>query len=76
MAVCEKIKQSEFTEKAKKWVNECGRKSFTINKITKDTYTCSLHFVGGNGPTEEDLDPGKDFHKVEYFYEVECIAKG
>ena len=30
------------------------QKSFTIDKITKDTYICSLHFVGGNGPTEED----------------------
>ena len=32
------------------------QKSFTIDKITKDTYICSLHFVGGNGPTEEDLN--------------------
>ena len=24
---------------------------------TKDSYVCSLHFVGGNGPTEEDPDP-------------------
>lgn len=23
----------------------------------KDSYVCSLHFVGGNGPTEEDPDP-------------------
>ena len=33
-------------------MHACGRKGFTINRITKDTYTCSLHFVGGNGPTE------------------------
>ena len=33
------------------------RKSFTIDKISKDTYSCSLTFVGGNGPTEEDPDP-------------------
>ena len=39
------------------WVHACGRKGFTIDKITKDTYICSLHFVGGNGPTEEDPDP-------------------
>ena len=24
---------------------------------TKDSYICSLHFVGGNGPTKEDHDP-------------------
>ena len=24
---------------------------------TKDSYVYSLHFVGGNGPTEEDPDP-------------------
>ena len=24
---------------------------------TKDSYICSLHFVGGNGPTLEDPDP-------------------
>ena len=23
---------------------------------TKDSYVCSLHFVGGNGPTVEDPD--------------------
>ena len=53
----EKNKQNEFTEKAKKWVHVCGNKGFTIDKITKDAYICSLHFVGGNGPTEKDPDP-------------------
>ena len=24
---------------------------------TKDSYVCSLRFVGENGPTEEDPDP-------------------
>ena len=56
MTEWEKNKQNEFTEKAKKWVHACGRKGFTIDKITKDTYICSLHFVGGNGPTGEDPD--------------------
>ena len=23
---------------------------------TKDSYICSLHFVGGNGPTKDDPD--------------------
>ena len=38
-------------------MHECDRKGFTIDKITKGIYICLLHFVGGNGPTEEDLDP-------------------
>ena len=53
----EKNKQNELTEKAKKWVHSCSRKGFTIDKISKDTYICSLPFVRGNGPTEEDPDP-------------------
>ena len=57
MTEWEKNKQNELTEKAKKWVHSCGRKRFTIDKISKDTYSCLLSFVGGNGPTEEDPDP-------------------
>ena len=53
----EKDKQNELTEKVKKRVHPCGRKGFTIDKITKDTYICTLPFVGGSGPTEEDPDP-------------------
>ena len=52
-----KNKQNEFTEKAKKWMHESTRKGFTIDRITKVTYICSLHFVVGNGPTEEDSEP-------------------
>ena len=57
MTEWEKNKQNELTEKAKKWVHSCGRKRFTIDKISKDTYSCSLSFVGGNGLTEEGPDP-------------------
>ena len=56
MTEWEKNKQNKLTEKGKKWVQACGRKSFLIKKITKDTYICSLSFVGGNDATEEDLD--------------------
>ena len=38
-------------------MHACRRKGFTIHKITKDTCICSLHFVGRNGPIEEDPDP-------------------
>ena len=53
----EKNKQNELIEKAKKLVHKCGRKGFTIDRITKDRYICLLSFVCGNGSTEEDPDP-------------------
>ena len=56
MTEWEKNKQNELTEKEKKWVHACDRKTFTIKKITKDTYICSLSFAGRNDATEEDLD--------------------
>lgn len=53
----EKNQQNEKTQKCKKWVHACGRPDFTINKVKRDTYICSLHFIGKNGPTEENPDP-------------------
>jgi len=44
-------------QKCERWVRLCGRKYFTVSSIRKDTYICSKHFVGGNGPTEEYPDP-------------------
>lgn len=45
-------------EQAKRWQFLCGRKDFTkLKQISKDTYICSLHFVGSKGPTEEDPEP-------------------
>ena len=45
------------TEKAKRWLHAYGRKDFNhIEQIKKDTYSCSLHFVGQKGPTEEHPD--------------------
>ena len=40
---------NELKEKAKKWVHSCGRNGFTVDKISKDTYSWSLPFVRGNG---------------------------
>ena len=46
------------TEKAKRWQYLCGRSDFqTIEKITKDTYICLIHFVGGKGPTSDSDEP-------------------
>ncbi|XP_066919410.1 uncharacterized protein [Clytia hemisphaerica] len=55
----QKGKERGKTEKAKRWIHACGRKGFTISNITKSTYICSKHFIGGNGPTEENPDPIK-----------------
>ena len=54
----EKNRELEKTAKAKRWLHACGRKDFCeLSQIKKDTYICTLHFVGGNGPTEDHPDP-------------------
>ena len=48
-------KQNAKTEKARRWLNACGRKDFnSLTQITKDTYICSIYFVD---PIEENPDP-------------------
>ena len=42
-------------ERRQKWIKACHRGDSFV--CTKDSYICCLHFVGGNGPTEEDPDP-------------------
>uniref|UniRef100_A0A8C6SJG8 THAP-type domain-containing protein n=2 Tax=Neogobius melanostomus TaxID=47308 RepID=A0A8C6SJG8_9GOBI len=44
-------------EKCERWVRACKREGFKAENVTKDTYICSLHFVGGKGPTLENPDP-------------------
>ena len=34
-------------EMCQRWVRACGREHFTVEKITRWTYICSKHFVGG-----------------------------
>lgn len=53
----EKRREQEKTEKCKRWVHACGRQDFSIEKVKKDTYICSLHFIGQHGPTAENPDP-------------------
>ncbi|KAL3873450.1 hypothetical protein ACJMK2_036566 [Sinanodonta woodiana] len=52
-------KPDKEKERCMLWVHNCGRRDFTIKNVTKDTYICSLHFVGGNGPTKAHPDPVK-----------------
>ena len=44
-------------EKCERWVRACKRENFGVSNVTKHTYICSLHFVGGNGPTESNPHP-------------------
>ena len=46
-------------EKCLKWIKLCGRphNDFNVSKISKYTYICSKHFVGGAGPTDLYPDP-------------------
>ncbi|XP_045161347.2 uncharacterized protein LOC123526320 [Mercenaria mercenaria] len=44
-------------EKCQRWVKACCRVGFDETWVKKDTYICSLHFVGGNGPTDLHPDP-------------------
>lgn len=54
--------ERQKNEKCKRWIHACGRptsgpNAFTIQNINKDTYICSRHFIGNNGPTDEHPDP-------------------
>ena len=42
-------------ERRQRWIRLCHRGDSFV--CTKDSYVCSLHFVGENGPTEVDPDP-------------------
>ena len=47
-------KKSQGLERCLRWVNACGRgKDFTVDKVTKYTYICYLHWLGEAGPTKE-----------------------
>ncbi|KAL3861347.1 hypothetical protein ACJMK2_007383 [Sinanodonta woodiana] len=50
-------KPKKNLEKCQRWVRACGRENFTTDKVTRWTYICSKHFVGGNGPTTDYPDP-------------------
>ncbi|XP_074653656.1 uncharacterized protein LOC141907814 [Tubulanus polymorphus] len=46
-------------DKCKRWIQCCGRPhdQFNVTKISKNTFICSKHFVGGEGPTSDHPDP-------------------
>ena len=42
-------------ERRQRWITACHRGDSFV--CTKDSYICSIHFVGGNGPTKQYPDP-------------------
>ena len=47
--------QKRQPEKRTRWILACRRGDRFV--CTKDSYICGLHFVGENGPTDENPDP-------------------
>ena len=47
--------QKRQAEKRKRWIDACRRGDSFV--CTKDSYICSVHFVGENGPTNDNPDP-------------------
>ena len=43
-------------KRCKAWIKACGKKNFTIDNITRNTYVCSKHFHNGQ-PSELYPDP-------------------
>ena len=44
-------------EVCKRWIRLCGREDLNLEKITRNTHICSMHFIGGNGRTDDHPDP-------------------
>lgn len=51
------VKPKQDLEKCKRWTAACGRPNFSPANVTKHTYICSRHFVGGAGPSADHPDP-------------------
>ena len=49
------LPRKNFKERRELWIRSCSRPDDF--KCTKDSYICSLHFVGENGPTDKDPNP-------------------
>ena len=49
-------KKKEY-DKCRRWANACYRKDWGVENVTRHTFICTRHFVGGNGPTEQHPDP-------------------
>ena len=60
-------------ERAKKWIDLCARKDFSVKTITNDSYICAHHFP--NYETKEELTPMLNKGSVDllsHFTKVKC----
>ena len=44
-------------DKCQQWIRACCREGFQVTSIPRNTYMCSMQFVGGNSPTKDHPDP-------------------
>lgn len=51
------------------WLNAINNDTITVSTVKYYHYVCSLHFLGGNGPTEECPDPLRN-----YVYKEEVVS--
>ena len=49
------LPRNKLKERRELWIRSCSRADYF--KCTKDSYICSLHFVGENRPTDKDPNP-------------------
>ena len=58
-----------FADKRRQWIVACHRGDSFV--CSKDSYICSLHFVGENGPTLKHQDPVSAIYSKE---KVRCFC--
>ena len=68
-------------ERRQRWITACHCGDSFV--CTKDSYICSVHFVGGNGPTKQYPDPisavaskekvGGRFFCLQHYLSVEIL---
>ena len=65
--------EKKFKERRELWIRSCGWADDF--KCTKDSYICSLHFVGENGPTDKDPNPvPATASREKVFFCVYCMS--
>jgi len=52
-------KPSQDVEKCRRWIVACSREFFTEKNVSRNTYSCALHWPGEKGPADEHPDPLK-----------------
>lgn len=53
-------KPTNDIERCARWVKSINRENFTCQSVKKHHFVCSVHFLGGDGPTQNNPDPLPD----------------